>query len=227
MEPKHVLIVDDEALVRQLVRTVVGNAGYTSDEAGDGVAAIERLEKRRPDLVLLDLVMPRLDGWGVLTYVAGMEDPPPVVLVSGLHDSVPPGHLNQYVTGFVAKPFDVPHLLNVCREAIAAGPVAPAQGSRKEHRRTFLIETTLLSERGRPLTRGQIVQVSQNGFRAELAVALEPGDRVRVAFQLPPRKEPVTLTGSVRWRTEFTLGAQIEGASEEDTALLRELVAAR
>jgi DNA-binding response OmpR family regulator len=202
------------------------NAGYTSDEAFDGVAAIAQLEKRNPDLILLDLVMPRLDGWGVLTYVGGMDGPPPVVLVSGLHDAVPPGHLNQFVTGFVPKPFDVPRLLSVCKDAIAAGPAAPPQGTRKEHRRTFLIETTLLSERGRPLTRGQIVQLSENGFRAKLAVALEPGDRVRVAFELPPRKDPVLLTGTVRWRTEFTLGARIEGASEADTALLRELLAA-
>ena len=94
MDAKHVLVVDDDLLVRQLVRTVLANAGYVTLEAVDGVGAIEQLEKRRPDLVLLDLVMPRCDGWAVLTYVGGMDDPPPVVLVSGLHDTVPPGRLN-------------------------------------------------------------------------------------------------------------------------------------
>jgi DNA-binding response OmpR family regulator len=219
----QVLVVEDEPMMRQLEQSILEQAGYAVDQAEDGYVAIERLKTMRPDLILLDVLMPRVDGWGVLEHVRQMSSPPPVVLVSGMHEVLPPGHLNPFVTGYVCKPFDIGLLLKTCAGAIASQATIPATGARKEARRTFLVETTLLSESGIPLAQGQLVQLSRGGFRVELGVALEPGDAVRIAFRLPGREEPLRLLGHVRWRTEFTLGAEIDDVPAQDEALLRQL----
>ena len=220
---KHVLVVDDDSMMRQLEQSILEQAGYVVEEADDGDVAIDCLRRGRPDLVLLDIRMPRVDGWGVLEHVRTMEAPPPVVLVSGMHEVLPPGHLNPYVTGYVCKPFDITHLVKTCASAIEAQMVMPAGGSRKEARKTFLVETTLLSETGIPLGKGQLVQLSRGGFRVEVGVALEPGARVRIAFRLPGRDEPLRVLGRVRWRTEFMLGAEIDDVGPIDSGLLQQL----
>jgi len=63
---KRVLVVDDRATSRELIRTVLENAGYAVSEACDGVEALRIALKVQPDLVLLDLQMPTLDGFGSL-----------------------------------------------------------------------------------------------------------------------------------------------------------------
>lgn len=220
---RRVLVVEDDSMLRQLELSILEQAGYAVEEADDGDVAIERLRSRRPDLVLLDIRMPRVDGWGVLEYVRTMEGPPPVVLVSGMHEVLPPGHLNPYVTGYVCKPFDIGHLLKTCAGAIDTQAIVPAGGSRRESRKTFLVETTLLSETGIPLGKGQLVELSRGGFRVEVGVAVEPGALVRIAFRLPGREEPLRVLGRVRWRTEFMLGAEIDDVAPLDSALLRQL----
>jgi CheY-like chemotaxis protein len=222
-QPRLVLIVDDDQPVRELEVTILDDAGYEVQDAADGAAAIERLDARRPDLVLLDLVMPGVDGWGVLEHIHGMASPPPVVVISGAHEILPPGHLTRYVTGYVFKPFDVTQLLRTCDAALASASVVPKGGNRKESRRTFLVETTLVSESGLPLAQAQLLQVSRGGFRVELAIPLQTGDPVRIAFRVPGRSEPLILQGHVRWRQDFTLGAEIENLSPEHERILREI----
>ena len=66
---RRVLLVDDEEDLRNLVGSIVSDLGYEVDTARDGLAAIERIEEDPPDLVLLDLVLPGLDGISVLRYL--------------------------------------------------------------------------------------------------------------------------------------------------------------
>lgn len=61
-----ILIADDRASSRELLRTVLGRSGYEVIEAGDGEEAVARAREHNPDLILLDLQMPILDGYGVL-----------------------------------------------------------------------------------------------------------------------------------------------------------------
>ena len=106
---------------------------------------------------------------------------------------------------------------------MASASVVPKGGNRKESRRTFLVETTLVSESGLPLAQAQLLQVSRGGFRVELAIPLQTGDPVRIAFRVPGRSEPLILQGHVRWRQDFTLGAEIENLSPEHERILREI----
>ena len=63
---KQVLVADDKASSRELIRTVLENSGYAVSEAGDGAEAVRVAGETSPDLILLDLQMPALDGFGAL-----------------------------------------------------------------------------------------------------------------------------------------------------------------
>jgi CheY-like chemotaxis protein len=65
----HLLVVDDDPHVIDLVRQLLEDQPYEIETASDGQAALEALAQRQPDVILLDLLMPRLDGFGVLEYL--------------------------------------------------------------------------------------------------------------------------------------------------------------
>jgi DNA-binding response OmpR family regulator len=114
---KRILIVDDESDVQELVRLVLEMSGYVVSSAGNGKEALEKIQALRPDLVVLDLMMPGLDGWGVLENLRRTADPPPVVILSAIARvrTQPPG-----AVGFVAKPFEIKELLRTCAHALVA-----------------------------------------------------------------------------------------------------------
>ncbi len=83
MSRGRILIADDSAFVRKVLRDIVTRAGYeVVDVARDGLEALEKTTRLLPDVLTLDLMMPHLDGIGVLRALAEMEDAPAVVVVS-------------------------------------------------------------------------------------------------------------------------------------------------
>jgi len=79
----HVLVVDDSAVVRQMVSTMLGAQGMEVATASDPLIAMQKMGVRRPDVILLDIEMPRMDGLTFLRKVM-REDPIPVVICSAL-----------------------------------------------------------------------------------------------------------------------------------------------
>ena len=71
---KKVLIADDKATSRELIRTVLETLGYEITEAADGLEAVRFAREVRPDLIVLDLHMPGLDGFGVLADLRGDKE---------------------------------------------------------------------------------------------------------------------------------------------------------
>ncbi len=63
---KTILVVDDSPLVTEMIKKVLDDAGYHSEVAGDGVEALEKIKAKTPDLILLDIEMPKMDGWTML-----------------------------------------------------------------------------------------------------------------------------------------------------------------
>jgi CheY-like chemotaxis protein len=104
----RVLIVDDEPDILLLLRLNLELAGYETGMAADGDEALLRLRRERFDVVLLDLQMPVLDGWGVLTALR--EDPaaPPVVVLTAFAnaDGFRDRAFGLGAVGFVSKPPD-------------------------------------------------------------------------------------------------------------------------
>lgn len=81
---KHVLVVDDSAVIRERFRDLLaGSDEFEVDVAADGLFALARMEKRWPDVLVLDLEMPRMDGFTLLTKVM-KEHPTPAVVCSSL-----------------------------------------------------------------------------------------------------------------------------------------------
>lgn len=124
-----ILVVDDDPSVRTLVRDVLEVEGYEVDVAEDGFAALRRIEASRPDCVVLDIMMPGIDGHAVLQRIRGGDGGAglPVVMLTAAADD---GQAWQAWTGgvdyFLAKPFDPSELLRYLDYLFtnAASPIA-------------------------------------------------------------------------------------------------------
>jgi adenylate cyclase len=105
----HVLVVDDDPLNRRLLTASLEREGHRTSSVGDGVAALEAVREDEPDLVLLDIVMPELDGMAVLERLKGDPDLRhiPVIVISGVDeaDSVV-RCIEMGAEDFLPKPFD-------------------------------------------------------------------------------------------------------------------------
>jgi CheY-like chemotaxis protein len=80
----RILLCDDSPVERLALAHFLRRAGYSVDEAGDGDAAILHMKHREVDLLLLDLNMPEIDGFGVLSYLQEHRRSLPVILLSGM-----------------------------------------------------------------------------------------------------------------------------------------------
>src|SRR5574338_1405204 len=81
-----ILIVDDEVRLRSLLARNLSAAGHRPVTVADGRSACAYVDAHRVDLVLLDLVMPGMDGLSVLRHLNALDDTPPVVVLSGVGD---------------------------------------------------------------------------------------------------------------------------------------------
>lgn len=104
---KKVLIADDKEMGRELVRTVLENSGYTVIEAADGNEALLRAQEVRPDLIILDLHMPGLDGFGVMTALrrdVNFAATPVMALTASAMQGDRERALSAGFTSYVSKP---------------------------------------------------------------------------------------------------------------------------
>ena len=104
----RVLVVDDETRNRQLIEVILGPEGYRLLSAASGTEALAAAAEHRPDLILLDIMMPGIDGYRVLSALKADEVTKaiPVVLVSALTDASTQAHArNLGADGFLTKPF--------------------------------------------------------------------------------------------------------------------------
>lgn len=88
MKRQRILIVEDDAAVRQLFRTMLALAGFDVDTSADGLSALRSIDEARPDLVVLDLCLPRFDGRAVIRELRSNRYTwsIPVVIVTGTDD---------------------------------------------------------------------------------------------------------------------------------------------
>src|SRR5512133_1026642 len=86
-EPARVLVVDDDAHIRHVVRFALEQAGFVADEAADGRAALARIAAQPPDLLVLDIMMPELDGTEVCRQVRARSRLP-IIFLSSRDDEV-------------------------------------------------------------------------------------------------------------------------------------------
>jgi excisionase family DNA binding protein len=105
-----VLVVDDDEQLRELVRINLELEGYAVREAGGAEEALSAIEDQAPELVLLDVVMPGIDGWQMLQRMQERFGSIPVIMFSGQVEDGAPNAQQRGARSFVGKPFD-PHQL--------------------------------------------------------------------------------------------------------------------
>jgi CheY-like chemotaxis protein len=111
----RVLVVDDDESIRQIVRLCLGDEGYDVFEAANGLDALALLPDCRPDLILLDLRMPVMDGWEFARrYRLGPGPHAPIIaFLAALNAEAEAADLE--AVGILAKPFDLEDLLAMVR----------------------------------------------------------------------------------------------------------------
>lgn len=108
---KQLLVVEDEPDIQELLQNFLEAAGYGVTLAGDGVEAITRFQQKQYDLVLLDVMLPKIDGYGVCELIRHTSTVP-VVMLTALDDEA---HQLQgfdlKIDDYITKPFSMPILL--------------------------------------------------------------------------------------------------------------------
>ncbi|HET9673078.1 MAG TPA: response regulator [Actinomycetota bacterium] len=116
-ESPSVLVVDDEPQVAWVLRFSLEHEGFHTYTASNGLEALEEVEKHRPSVMILDLMMPEMDGWTVLQRMQRLPvaERPRVIIVSALNGPEEKAKATSLgVDAFVPKPFDVEELIGVC-----------------------------------------------------------------------------------------------------------------
>ena len=103
-----VLVVDDDSDTRELCDYLLERAGYERAVAASGEEAVSILETRTPQLIVLDLSMPGMDGWSVAAMVRKHEQTAriPILVMTGLNQSIENAARRAGATGFLLKPLD-------------------------------------------------------------------------------------------------------------------------
>ncbi len=121
MSKLKVLVADDEPALRKLLKTNMELEGYETLEASNGAEVLESVRRDNPDIILLDIMMPVMDGWEVLTELAANpEYSQKVILVSAKASD--DAQLQGWELGadeYITKPFDLDSLLERVREVAA------------------------------------------------------------------------------------------------------------
>ena len=116
----RVLIVDDERDIAETMAELLGYEGYAVALAHDGLHAFEQIPKFEPDVILLDLMMPRMNGFEVLERLRATRSRTPVVVVSA-NQGYEASDLK--VAGKLAKPFRLERLLDAVSAALKNTPL--------------------------------------------------------------------------------------------------------
>ena len=112
-----VLVVDDEAVLREVVAEALRDEGFAVSVANDGAAALELVAQSPPDLVLMDVMMPGMDGREAYLALRSRADLPqvPVVLMSAAIHSA---GLDPSIDGYLPKPFDIDALVALVQRLV-------------------------------------------------------------------------------------------------------------
>jgi CheY-like chemotaxis protein len=229
----RVLVVDDEEMMRELVGTMLEMEGYEVAMADGGQSALDAIAARRPDLVLLDLNMPKMTGWQVIDRLKNHENPPPIIAMSGMGMKEPPGlnAVRRFVYGYLPKPFLHEQLAKTLGRALETARTVHVEAAevagepRKDLRRNLLVAATLLSPEGLPAALGQILNLSPAGAQIDLGAALNPGMAVTLIFDIPGGHGPFRVTGRVEWMKDGKVGLAFVDVPDDEYKRLEDLLA--
>jgi DNA-binding response OmpR family regulator len=167
-----VLVVEDDAGIRTALIRGLGERGHAVASVASGLAALEAVTRDRPDVVLLDLGLPDIDGLQVLGMMRGVSDVPVIVITAQDDDAIIVKALDSGADDYVVKPFGLEQIAAriraVLRRGAAGGPEEP-----------FRIGDLEIDGQARTVTKGGIsIDLSRKEFDLLMALAGRPGQVV-------------------------------------------------
>lgn len=195
----RVLVVDDEPMVREVVTAYLERDGFEVTLAADGRSALESFDAASPDLVVLDVMLPEIDGFSVLTHLRKRTDVPVILLTARTEEADRVLGLELGADDYVVKPFSPRELAARVRSVLRrVRPAAPAN----------LIEFEGLTIEGgsREVTcRGEVVELTPKEFDLLAFLAASPRQvfsRAQILEHVwdssPDYQDPSTVTVHVR-----------------------------
>jgi CheY-like chemotaxis protein len=188
--------VDDQPSIRGVLQVALEEAGGDVWTAGDGLSALVILDSALPDIILLDLAMPGMDGWSVLKALKASARTAriPVVFQTSTQD------LQSYtaarregVAAFLSKPFRLNEVVETCRRILDGA--RPLQG--KPAADAAELEVQLRDTSGNLIGLGQLLDLAPRGAQVELESPLAPTQAVTLL--LPEKGGSRSFTAEVRW----------------------------
>ncbi len=123
---KTILIVDDDYELSDGLRAVLEKLGYHVIQARDGQQGKQMVYHHRPDLMILDMMMPRMGGYPVLEHFRGKADAPPVIMITANEGSRHKAYAEYLgVVDYIRKPFAMERLLEAVEKALGPAPNKP------------------------------------------------------------------------------------------------------
>jgi CheY-like chemotaxis protein len=202
----RVLVVSrDDAMCAEVVQALSG-AGYDVECATDASAALARAEAQPPRLAVVDLALPRREGWTALTRLRARPQPPPVIaLVARADYRAFAQAIREGADAYVFRPFVAADLLALCQAMLTRPSTPPVREVRQHVRRLVSAEVTILSADGVVLTSGEMANLGAGGAQVRLPVRIDPKTRVRVMLPVP-FGDAVVVDAVVQWNGRIARG---------------------
>ncbi len=171
MDKTRILVIEDEPRMRNNIATILKMEGYLVDETNDGLAGIEQIEKQRPDLILCDISMPGLDGYGTLQTLKNNPDTAKIPFIfltaRGEKREVRSG-MNLGADDYLAKPFEAGELLDAIESRLRRIAELNASKPEKEPLPEMLIPLGLTEREAETL-----FWLAQGKSNSDLCIILE------------------------------------------------------
>ena len=124
-DPKTILVVDDDRELSDGLRAVLERQGYHVMQAHDGHQGKQAIYNQKPDLVILDMMMPRMGGYPVLEHFKDKADAPPIIMITANEGSRHKAYAEYLgVIDYIRKPFAMERLLEAVERGLSHQPPA-------------------------------------------------------------------------------------------------------
>ena len=127
-----ILVVEDEPSIAEVVSLYLGRAGYDVRTVGDGLAALDEVERRKPDLIVLDIMLPRVDGLEVTRRVRAHDDTPIIMLTARKSEVDRIAGLEMGADDYVVKPFSAQELVSRVRAVLRRTSAPPPSNASED-----------------------------------------------------------------------------------------------
>lgn len=228
---KTILIVDDEQPIVDILVYNLKKEGYNTLEANDGVTAVEMALKRKPDLILLDIMLPKMDGLTVCKKIRTKCNMPILMLTAKDEEIDKILGLELGADDYITKPFSVRELMarikaNLRKSEIKAEPMHPRIKPAENGENTILEvgELTLDLEKIEAKVRGRLIDLTLREFEVLKYLALQSG-------QVVTREKLLEAVWGYEYygdiRTVDVTVRRIRGKIEKDTTIPKILITKR